>query len=65
MLESMTQDKCLLKYTNLNRLKQNISDDEDNSQDEEFEEQVKISLMDLRFSLGSHIDRELNSREYI
>ena len=63
MLTNMTQDGCQLQFSNL---EEDQLDDESDEENEEMAlDQVKVQLMDLSFTLGSHIDRNLNQKQYI
>lgn len=68
MLTNMTQDGCQLQISNLNFLESEQLDDDDSDEETEndmAQEQVKVQLVDLSFTLGSHVDRNLNQKEYI
>lgn len=66
MLTNMTQDGCQLQVSNLNLINQNgLSENEETDDEEDPLDKVKVSLLDLKFTLGSHTDRNLNNREYV
>ena len=66
MLTHMTQDGCQLQVSNLNMINQDgLSENEDTDDEDDQLDKVKVSLLDLKFTLGSHIDRSINNREYV
>ena len=65
LINDMAQDKSHLELINLAELREALVSEEENDTSDLHEERIpphEINLLDIRFTMGSHIDREQNSR---